>query len=187
MEVTLGQLIVPIVLSAVLVFVVSALIHMVLQMHKGDYHQLPNEDEVRAVIRKGNPAPGQYITPFCSDMKQSGSPEMIKKFTEGPVGFFYIRRPGPPTMGGSLGGWFAWCLVISVLVGYLLSHTLPPGTPYLQVFRVAGTAAWLGYAGSIGANAIWLGKPWTVAGKEIFDGLLYALVTAGAFGWRWPH
>ena len=35
--------------------------------------------------------------------------------------------------------------------------------------------------------AIWMGKPWSVAWKEVFDGLLYGLVTAGAFGWLWPR
>jgi hypothetical protein len=187
MEVSLGQLIYPIVLAAILVFVLSSIVHMVLPIHKSDYRQLPNEDEVRAAIRKGNPAPGQYIIPYCADMKQSGTPEMTKKFTEGPVGLMYLRRPGPMAMGGALGSWFVFCLVISVFVAYLTCHTLPSGTAYLQVFRVAGTAAWLGYAGAVAPGSIWMGKPWVVTAKEIFDGLLYALVTAGAFGWLWPR
>jgi hypothetical protein len=184
--VSLGQLLIPILLAAIFVFILSAIIHMVLPIHKADYRGLPNEDEVRAAIRKGNPAPGQYMTPYCSDMKAMGTPEMVKKFTEGPVGLFYLRRPGPPTMTGSLIGWFIYCLVISIFVAYLSCHALASGTPYLQVFRIAGTAAWLGYAGATAAGSIWLGKPWSITGKEIFDGLLYGLVTAGTFGWLWP-
>ena len=44
----LGALWLPIVLSALLVFVVSAIIHMVLKYHNRDYKQLPNEVAVRA-------------------------------------------------------------------------------------------------------------------------------------------
>jgi hypothetical protein len=32
-----------------------------------------------------------------------------------------------------------------------------------------------------------MGKPWSVAWKEVFDGLLYGCVTAGTFGWLWPR
>jgi len=37
------------------------------------------------------------------------------------------------------------------------------------------------------ANSIWKGQPWGATAKEIFDGLLYALGTGGAFGWLWPR
>jgi len=36
-------------------------------------------------------------------------------------------------------------------------------------------------------NAIWKGQPWSVTLKEIFDGLVYGLLTAGTFGWLWPR
>ena len=66
----LGALWLPIVLSAVLVFVVSAIIHMVLKYHNRDYTKLPNEDAVRAALRAGNPEPRQYIIPYCADPKE---------------------------------------------------------------------------------------------------------------------
>ena len=56
---SLGALWLPIVLSAVLVFVVSSIIHMVLRYHNSDYGRLPNEDAVRAALRAGSPAPRQ--------------------------------------------------------------------------------------------------------------------------------
>ena len=61
--VSLGSLMLPVVLSAVFVFITSFLIHMVLKYHAPDYTQLPNEDAVRAAIRAGNPTPRQYIIP----------------------------------------------------------------------------------------------------------------------------
>jgi len=57
-HVSFTQLWIPILLSAVCVFIASSLIHMVLKWHASDYSALPNEDEVRAAIRKGTPAPG---------------------------------------------------------------------------------------------------------------------------------
>jgi hypothetical protein len=177
----------PIVLSAVLVFVLSAIIHMVLKYHNSDYKKLPNEDAARAAIRSGNPEPRQYIIPYAAEMKECASPEMQQKFAEGPVGVLYLRRPGPPTMGPALTQWFLFTLMVSLFVAYVAVVTIPPGAEYLHVFRIVGATAFLAYAlGQIPAS-IWMGKPWAVATKEVFDGILYALVTAGTFGWLWPR
>ena len=177
----------PIVLSAVLVFILSAIIHMVLKYHNSDYKKLPNEDAIRAAIRSGNPEPRQYIIPYAAEMKECASPEMQQKFAEGPVGVLYLRRPGPPTMGPALTQWFLFTLMVSVFVGYVAALAIPPGAEYLHVFRIVGAAAFLAYAVGQLPASIWSGKPWAVAAKEVFDGLLYALVTAGTFGWLWPR
>jgi hypothetical protein len=183
----LGALWLPIVLSAVLVFVASAIIHMVLKYHNRDYKGLPNEDAVRAALRAGNPEPRQYIIPYCADMKDMESPEMQQKFIEGPVGVLNLRRPGPPTMGPMLLQWFLFVLVVSFFLGYLAAITIEPGAHYLRVFRVVGVAGFLAYAAGQVPAAIWMGKPWPVAWKEVFDGLVYGLITAGTFGWLWPR
>lgn len=183
----LGALWLPIVLSAVLVFIVSSVIHMVLKYHNRDYRRLPNEDGVLAALRAGNPGPGQYILPYCADMKEMQSPEMQQKYVQGPVGVLSLRRPGVPSMGPSLLQWFLLSLVVSFFVAYLAAHTVPPGAGYLEVFRVVGVTAFLAYAAGQIPAAIWMGKPWSVAAKEVFDGLIYGLVTAGAFGWLWPR
>jgi hypothetical protein len=185
--VSLGSLWLPIVLSAVLVFITSSLIHMVLKYHASDYQPLPNEDAVRSAIRAGNPKPAQYILPYCPGMKEMNSPEMQKKFVEGPVAVMNLRRPGPPGMGPSLGQWFVFSLIVSFLIAYIAAHTIPPGTPYLGVFRVVGAIGFLAYAAGQVPAAIWMGKPWSIASKEVIDGLLYGLVTAGTFGWLWPR
>ncbi len=185
--VSLGALWLPILLSAVFVFIVSAIIHMVLKYHNSDYRRLPNEDEVRTALRKGNPAPGMYVTPHIADMKEMEKPEVKQKFVEGPVAVINVRRPGAMSMGPALGQWFVFCLVVSLFVAYIASHVLPPGTPYLSVFRVVGATAFLAYAAGDVPGAIWMGKPWGVVAKDVFDGLVYGLVTAGTFGWLWPR
>jgi hypothetical protein len=183
----LAALWLPIVVSAVLVFVLSSIIHMVLKYHSSDYNRLPNEDAVRAAIRGGNPEAAQYVFPHAGDIKEMESPEMKQKYLEGPLGVLYLRRPGPFTMTPALVQWFLFCLVVSLFVGYVAAHAIPPGTESLQVFRVVGAVGFLAYgAGQVPAS-IWMGKPWVVTAKEAFDGLLYGLVTAGTFGWLWPR
>lgn len=185
--VPLGALWLPILLSAVLVFVSSSIIHMVLKYHHSDYTKLPNEDAVRAAIRSGNPSPAQYIIPYCPDPKEMGSPEMKQKYVEGPLAVLNLLRPGVPNMGKNLVQWFGFALVVSFFIAYVAAHTIRPGARYLEVFRVVGMVGFLAYAAGQLPAAIWMGKPWKIAWKEVFDGLLYGLVTAGTFGWLWPR
>lgn len=183
----LGSLWLPIIVSSILVFITSSIIHMVLKYHHRDYTKLPNEDAVRAAFRSGNPAPAQYIIPYCPGPKEMQTPEMIQKYTEGPVAVINLLRPGVPAMGKNLGQWFAFILVVSLIIAYVACRALPPGARYLEVFRIVGAVGFLAYAAGQFPAAIWMGKPWKIAWKEAFDGLVYGLVTAGSFGWLWPR
>ena len=185
--VSLASLWLPILLSAVLVFVVSALVHMVLPIHRKDFAQLPGEANVLEAMRKENVASGDYVFPCPQSMKEMKSPEMMKKYEQGPVGFLTIIPSGPPAMGASLVQWFVYSLVVGVFIAYLASRTLIAGTEYLQVFRVAGTAAFLAYAGTQPVQSIWGKRKWSTTAKHVMDGFLYALVTAGAFAGFWPE
>jgi hypothetical protein len=160
---------------------------MVLKYHASDYKALPNEDALRAAFRGTNASPGQYIIPHVSDMKLMGSPEYQAKLKEGPVAVLNLRPNGVTGMGKSLGQWFVFSLVVSTVVAILASTVLPVGTSYLMVFHTVGLAAFLAYAAGQLPAAIWMGKPWSIAAKEVLDGLIYGLVTAGAFGWLWPR
>jgi hypothetical protein len=185
--VSLGSLWLPIIISAVLVFITSSLIHMVLKYHASDYKPLPNEDAVRAAIRSGSPKPAQYVIPYCSSMKEMESPAMKQKLAEGPVAVMNVRPLGAHGMGPALGQWFVYSLIVSFFIAYIAAHTILPNTRYLEVFRVVGAIGFLAYAAGQVPAAIWMGKPWSIAWKEVFDGLLYGLVTAGTFGWLWPR
>jgi len=185
--VSLAQLWLPIVLSAVFVFVASSILHMVIRAwHAPDFKGFANEEEVGAAMRKGNAAAGMYMIPFCTPESMK-DPAAQDKFKTGPVGVIFLRPPGPMNMGVFLGQWFVFCLVVSVFVAYLASHVIATGTVYLQVFRIVGTAAFMAYAFGALPNAIWWGHPWPGTIKHVIDGLIYALLTAGTFGWLWPH
>jgi hypothetical protein len=177
----------PVVLAAVIVFVGSSIIHMVLRYHRGDYHQLTQEDSVLASLRGAGVTRGVYMFPYACDMKEHKKPEMQEKFRRGPVGILTVIPSGPMNMGRYLGLWFAYCLLVSLFVAYLTGRTLAPGTHYLQVFRVAGTAAFMTYGLSHVNNAIWGGQPRGTTLKHMLDGLIYGLLTAGTFGWLWPR
>jgi hypothetical protein len=184
--VPLAELWLPILLSAVAVFIASSIMHMVLPYHRSDYRQLPDEDKVLTALRGSPLQRGLYVFPYCThkDMK---SPALIEKQKQGPVGFITILPSGPPAMPKFLGQWFGFCLLIGLFAAYLAGHTLAMGAHYRPVFRVVGTAAFLAYGIGNLSNGIWKGQRWSVTFKESFDGLVYSLLTAGVFGWLWPH
>ena len=183
--VSLSALWLPILLSAVIVFIASSIMHMVLPYHRSDYRKLPDEEKVLAVLRGAGLTRGLYNFPFTTH-KEMKSPEAQEKFKQGPVGFVTVMPSGAVNMGKFLGLWFGFCLVVGIFVAYLAAHTMAHGVPYRHVFRVVGTAAFLAYGASTLSNGIWKGQPWSMVIKEVIDGLVYALLTAGTFGWLWP-
>ncbi len=147
---------------------------------------MPDEEKLRAALRAADLKPGLYVFPYGThkDMK---SPAMMEKYKQGPVGFLTALPSGLPNMPKFLGLWFAYCLIIGVFVAYLTGRTVAPGTEYLAVFRVAGTVAFVGYGLGHLSDGIWKGQPWGMTLKEVFDGLVFGLLTAGTFGWLWPR
>jgi len=184
--VSLSALWLPIVLSAVIVFVASSIMHMLLTYHRSDYRQLPDEDKITATLRASNLQRGLYVFPFCTH-KEMKSPAIQEKYKQGPVGFITVMPPGPPAMPKFLGLWFAYTILVSFFVAYLTAHTVPLGSSYLAVFRVVGTAAFLAYGLGSLPSGIWKGQVASTTIKETIDGLVYALLTAGTFGWLWPR
>jgi len=182
----LGALWMPILLSGVFVFVVSAVLHMVLPIHHGDFAALPQEDKVLAGFRAHGVGPGAYMFPHCNSVKEMDSPAMKAKYAQGPVGTLIVRGPGGVNMGKSLLQWFVFTLVVSVFVAFIAWTTLPRGEDYKHVFHLVALSAFLAYGLSGVTDSIWKGVAWSTTFKFLFDGAVYALVTAGTFGWLWP-
>jgi len=183
----LDEGIAPIVLSAVVVFVASSLVHMLLPFHKSDYRKLPNEDATLDALRSPDLVPGIYHFPYMRSPKEMKSPELLAKCERGPVGLLTVLRSGRMNMGKYLGQWFLFCLLVGFFCAYLAGHTVPMGARYLAVFRVVGTTAFMAYNFGQIQDSIWKGQPWGATWKHVFDGLLYSLLTAGVFGWLWPR
>ncbi len=183
----LSDLWLPIAVSAVLVFIASSILHMVLPLHRGDYKTLPGEDRVRDALRAQSLPPGTYFFPNCPSMKDMGTEAMIAKFKEGPIGFMTVLPTGVPGMGKQLGLWFAYTVVVSAVIAYLARTAFPGPAEYMNVFCFCAVAGVLAYGAGSVAESIWKGQPWSTTGKFLFDALVYGLLTAGTFGWRWPE
>lgn len=184
--ITIPDLWMPILAASVFVFILSSILHMLFKYHHSDFRPLPNESATLEKLRALALTPGFYNFPYCADHKDMNKPEMQEKLAKGPVGMMTVVPNGPPAMGKLLGLWFAYTVVISIFVAYIAGRTLAPGADYMAVFRFTGTVAFMAYGLANLSNSIWKGAPFKATFKEIFDGLLYSLVTAGAFGWLWP-
>jgi hypothetical protein len=185
--VTLLDLWLPIVLAAVFIHVGGFVMWMVLPHHRGDWKRLPDEDGVMAALRTSGVGMGQYNFPHCDTKDAMKDPAWQAKIAAGPTGFVILSAPGRPNMGKSLGQYFLYTFGVSFMVAYIASHTLPAGAPYLPVFRVVGSVATLAYGAALVPGAIWFSRSWGSTAREIFDALVFGLVTAGVFGWLWPR
>jgi len=181
-----GSLWLPVIVSAVVVFVASSILHMALKYHRADYKPLPNDDAVREALAKGNPAPGVYFTPYCPDMKQMREPAIREKFEKGPVALLTVLPKGAPNMPKHLTLWFAFSVFVSFVAAYVARHTLHPGADGMLVMRITGTVAFAGYALSQMSDSIWKGQPWSNTVRHVVDGLIYALLTGLTFRLLWP-
>ncbi len=177
----------PILLAAVLVFIVSSILHMVFKYHNSEFKALPGEDEILANMRDKGVEPGLYAFPRCESMKAMGEPEMVAKYESGPVGFMTVGPSGPPNMGPSLAQWFLYSVLIGFFTAYLGWFALGRGAEYMDVFRFTGTAAFMAYGLGALSDGIWMKTPWSSVMKHVFDALVYGLCTAGVFAWLWPE
>ena len=185
--VSLASLWLPIVLSTILVFFAAFLAWVVLPHHRKDFRPLPDQDALLAEMRARQLAPGQYALPHTLDREEMATDAFREKVRAGPTGFLYLRDPAKHlAMGSRLTQAFVYYLVLGLFVAYIGYVTLPPGTAYLTVFRVTGTAAFLGHCGALFPRSIFFGVSWSMTWKEVADGILYALLTAGTFAWLWP-
>lgn len=183
----LSTLLIPILLSAVLVFLASSVIHMMTPWHKNDYPKVLNEDQLRDAIRPLAIPPGDYMVPRPSSTEEMRSPEFAEKCKQGPNLIMTVLPTGAFSMGKNLALWFVYCVVVGTFAAYVAGRALPPGATYLEVFRFVGCTAFIGYALALWQMTIWYHRSLGTTIRSTIDGLIYALLTAGVFGWRWPQ
>ena len=98
------------------------------------------------------PGPAYFFP--CFSFKEMKSAPVIEKMKRGPVDLLTVLPSGPPAMGKNLSQWFLYCVVVSIFAGYLSGRLLSPGTAFLQVFRIIGTVAFLGYGAAHAQESI---------------------------------
>jgi hypothetical protein len=159
---------------------------MVLGYHASDHQPLPDEDAIMSALSAHNIPAGNYVMPHASTPAAMKEPDYIAKRDRGPVGFLIVRPAGQTGMGKELGVWFVFCIVVGVFAAYISGRALGPGAGFSEAMRFAGATAFVAYALGTWQEAIWMGRKWSTALKNTFDGLLYGLATGAVFGWLWP-
>jgi hypothetical protein len=185
--VTLTSLWLPILVSAILVFVVSSIIHMVIGYHVNDWKKLPSQADIQDALRRFAIPPGDYSLPGMASAKEMNSEEFKTMAEKGPMMVMTLWPGGEQRMGKSLALWFLYSALVALFAGYVAVIVLGTGAPYLTVFRVTGTVAFAGYSLALLQQSIWYHRNWITTFRSMFDGLVYALLTAGSFGWLWPE
>jgi hypothetical protein len=181
-----GSLWIPVIVSAVVVFLGSSIVHMALKYHRADYKGLPGEDTVREALAKVGAGPGLYFVPYCPDMKQMKEPAMMDKFEKGPVALITLYPKGAPALPKHLALWFGFSLLVSFVAAYVARHTLQPGADGLLVMRITGTVAFAGYGLSQLSDSIWKGQPWSNTVRALIDAAIYSVLTGLVFRLLWP-
>jgi hypothetical protein len=183
----LSALWMPIILSAVFVFIALSVMHMLPGWHKGDMTAVPGEAKVMETLRGLNVPPGDYRFPFSNSVDEMKTPEWDAKMTQGPVGTMTIQPNGPINFGKLMGQWFVYSLFIAVLAAYVTGRTRGLGAPHLEVFRVSGAVTFCCYVVALWQDWIWWGKGTRATLTNSVDGIIYALITGATFGWLWPR
>ena len=177
----------PILLSAVFVFIASSVLHMATPWHKHDYRGVPQEDQVISALRPMAIPPGDYMLPKPKSMDEMRSPEFTEKMRQGPVLIVTVLPNGVTPMGGLLAKWFIYLLVVSFIAGGLASHVLPPNADSHVILHTTGMAAFLGYALALWQAAIWYRRSMGTTVRSTIDGLIFGLITGATFAWLWPR
>ena len=185
--VSVMSLAVPILLSAILVFIASSILHMVLPLHRNDWRKLAAEDRVLEALRGFNIPPGDYAAPYAGSAGAMKDPQFVERMKKGPIVLLTLAPGGSTSLASNLIGWFIYSIVVSIFAAYIAGRALGPGAHYLDVFRFAGCTAFIGYALALPQDSIWFKRSWSTTIKNMFDGLVYGLLTGGAFGWLWPR
>ena len=133
----------PILLSAVFVFILSSVIHMFLGYHANDLQKVPDEERTLDALRQLDIPPGTYGMPKADSMSEFRLPEHQAKVNRGPVVHMTIREPGMG-MGKSLVQWFIYCIVVGIFSAYIGMHAAGQDASYLDLFRFVGCAGFLG-------------------------------------------
>jgi hypothetical protein len=181
-EVGLGSLWLPILLSTAALFFLGFLSWMVLGLHKADWNELSDEDAFGQAVRDLNVQPGSYMFPYCADAEQMKSAAFIEKQQQGPVGIIQIWEE-TGGMGKQLGCQFGFLLATMFCLAYLATLGVSAGADFMTVFRFVGTAGMLFFTVANVPTAIWFRARIT---GHIIDGVLLGLAAGVIFALLWP-
>lgn len=202
----------PIVVSGVAVWIVSAIGWMAIGHHKRDRDAIPGgaagEQDFMDTITRLNIRPGNYGFPdFCQadnlppKEKRAAQKALYDKHPQG-----LLRVWGPTNMGANMLLTLVFYFVTSAFIAYLGWAALPhhaaaapaaatiPGAEtvaagssmFWKVFQVLGVAGILAYCFAGFPNDLWFQKKRRAMAMDWLDGVIFGLVTGAIFAWLWP-
>ena len=186
--VPLTSLLLPVVASAVAVFLLSSVIHMVLTHHRHDVRRLPadKEDAILDALRRLDASPGDYAAPHAGGPAGMNDPVFVAKATKGPMAFITLAPGAAPSIGPNLAQWFVYCIVVGIFVAYVAGLVFGLGAAFPAVLRVVSAVAFLAYSMALPQASIWFRRSWATTLRSMGDSLLYGLATGAVFAWLWP-
>ena len=182
---TILSLWLPILVSAIGVFILSSVIHMLLGYHQNNFKKIPNEDDFLDTVGKLEIPPGEYMYPFCAGHKDMQSEGYMDKLNKGPVGMMTAMPKGPFAMGKNLFNWFIYSLIVGTFSAYIALQSLTAESSFNLVMHTVAIASFAGYALALIQNSVWYSRAWSTTLKFMFDGLVYSLTTGAIFAWLW--
>ena len=180
-----GSLWLPVVLSAVASWILSAISWMVLPLHKADHRAFPDENAALDALRRQGLSAGIYSAPHC-DHSNMKDPVIQEKMAKGPIVMLTVLPSGKPSMGKALGLWIGFLLFAGFVTAYIARHALPAGAPPVDVMRITTTVLFGIHVVSQVPPSIWMGRPWKASLTQMIDGAAYSLAGGAIFCWLWP-
>ena len=181
----LAGLSIPILLSAIAVFVISLAGRLLIGHHKADWNELPEEGDTMEFLRKSGIKPGCYIFPLVHSKEHRTDELKEQRLEAGPWGTIHVWT-SQGNLGSRLLQTFTFHLVASFFIAYLGTLAIEPGAGFLKAFQVTGTAGILAYAFGGVPNAIWFSRHVRPAVLDVVDGICFGLITGVVFGLLWP-
>ena len=181
------SLLLPVVVAAAVVFVLSSIVHMAMPWHKSDYGNVPSDDAAMAAIRSLSLAPGDYAVPNPRLPGGGKNPDFISNFERGPSFHMTVMDPARMNMGKYMGTWFLFNLLVSAIAGWVTGSIVAPGGDAHAAFHFSAIVTACSYGLGAWPLSIWYHRKWSTAFKGTFDAFLYGLATGAVFMWMWPR
>ena len=180
------SLLLPVIVSAAAVFVLSMIVHMT-PWHRRDYARLPDEDGVMRALQAFRIPPGDYAVPHPGTGEYMKSKEYDDKRAAGPVLFVTVLPSGPWRFGRMLGSWFLFTLLVSTCTALVAGTIVAPGGSVHAVFHHTAVITFLCHAMGAVPMSIWYERKWSTTLRNAVDALLYAVATGWLFSQMWPQ
>jgi hypothetical protein len=179
------SLLLPILVAAVAVYVLSLIVQTAMPWHTRDFANVPDDDAVLGALRQLDVPPGDYLVPSPRLPDGRRNPEFVEKWAKGPSVLMTVIGPSA-NMGRYMAQWFGFTLLVAAIAGWITGTIVPPGGHDHAIVHYSAIITFLSYSLGAWPLSIWYHRKWSTALKYSFDAVLYGVATGLVFVWMWP-